>query len=564
MQVPHNLFNRNAVRPTSRTAFAAPAITWGLVAALGSLLIILPIIALIYMALDGGNESMGHILHFVLPRSGPVTLILLVELGVLAAIAGFFSAWLIEFFEFPGRRHFSWLMMLPLAIPTYLAAYGFVEFFSYTGPLQLIIRYLGGYQTARDYWFPDIRNVTGTAIILSLVLYPYIYLTVRSSFRLQGARLMEAARMAGVPPLGILLKITIPLARPAIILGVSLALMEAINDIGAMEYMGVETLTFSVFSTWLNQSNIQGAAQLSLLLLLVVVGLILIERWARRGRKFYEARSTHINLYTARKPLSGWKGWAASLFCAMPVLAGFGIPFYTMADYALIGLSYELDPALITATMTSISYAFIAALVTVIVALCLVYALQQNPHSRILAILVRLSAVGYAVPGTIISLGIFIPFAAFDNWLSDQTSHYLGFSTGLLITGSGATMVFAYVVRFMAMGEGAIDNGMKKISPNIELASRNLGRGQMATLFKTLLPILKPAIMTGFLLVFIDSIKELSATITLRPFGVNTLATYIYDYASRAQVEDAGLAAILVILAGMVPVILIVKTTLDR
>ncbi len=528
-----------------------------------SLLIILPIISLVGLAINAQADGFYHIVQNVLPRVGPTTLILLVQTGALAALAGFIGAWLVSFFDFPGRRILSWALMLPLAVPTYLAAYGFVEFFSFTGPIQTLIRYIGGYTTIHEYWFFDIRSNFGAAIVLSLVLYPYVYMAVRTVFHFQGAKIVESARSAGAGRSRVLFRILLPMARPAIVLGVSLALMEAINDIGAMEYLGIETLTFSVFSLWLNQSDMGAAAQLSLFLLVVVFLLLKLERWARKGRKFHDERSGSSGAHYRREKLSGWQGAAALLFTSLPVLLGFGVPFFIMAGYAVDNLANGFDPALFSALLTSMGFAAIAAVLTVTLAILMAYSVRISKGAGV-NFIVRLASVGYAIPGTIVALGIFLPLAQFDNFLDSNMRNWFGISTGLLITGSGATMILAYVIRFMAMGEGSLDNGFRKISPRIDMASRSLGKTSLQTLRLVLLPILRPAMATAFLLVFIDSLKELSATITLRPFGINTLSTYIYDYASRSLVEETGLASLIVMSAGIIPVILVMRTMLDH
>ena len=548
-------FSKPPVRVSGNKRFIV--FTW-----IVSLLIILPIISLVVLSFGGDSDGFQHIIKNVLPRVGPTTIILLIEVGLLTAFAGFISAWLVSFFDFPGRSIFSWALMLPLAVPTYLAAYGFVEFFSFTGPLQTLVREIGGFTSAKEYWFFDIRTQTGTAIVLSLVLYPYVYMAVRTVFHFQGTRIVESARSLGAGRARVLFSILLPLARPAVVLGVTLALMEAINDIGAMEYLGIETLTFSVYSLWLNQSDMAGAAQLALFLLIVVFVLIKLERWARHGRQFHDERSSVTNRY-AREKLSGWQAAMAFVFTAAPIILGFGIPFWVMAEYAWDYRAEGFNPQLWNALLTSIGFATVAAFITVLLALIMAYAVRVSKSGSV-NFLVRLASIGYAIPGTIVALGIFLPLAKFDNYFDGIMRQVFGFSTGLLITGSGATIILAYVVRFMAMGEGSLDNGMRKITPRIDMASRSLGKTSSQTLRQVLLPILTPAMATAFLLVFIDSLKELSATITLRPFGVNTLSTYIYDFASRSRVEETGIASLIIIITGIIPVILIMRTMLDR
>ncbi|MFK5980913.1 MAG: iron ABC transporter permease [Rhizobiaceae bacterium] len=527
-----------------------------------ALIVAMPLIALIVIAASGTTESISNIAHTVLPTSIKTTILLLVGVGLLSAFIGTMCAWLVSFFEFPGRKIFSWALMLPLAVPTYIAAYSFVEFFSFTGLIQETIRAVGGYTSIKQYWFPEIRTLPGAIFTLSLVLYPYVYISVRALFHFQSARLIETARVLGVKQFPIFLRVLLPLARPAIVLGVTLAMMETINDIGAIEYLGIQTLTFSIFSVWLNQNDIAGAAQLALILLLIASLLIFLERWARRGRSVAENRISSSKTRYTRMKLEGQSGRVAAFACVLPIVIGFGIPLSVLADYTITYYPFGIDADLLEALVTSLIFASVAAIITVLLALLLTYAVRKN-DSGLIALAVRIASVGYAIPGTIIALGIFLPIAMFDNFLDGVFRQAFGISTGLLITGSGATIIYAYTVRFMAMAEGSLDGGFRKIPPQMDSAARSLGRTSSGTLYEVLLPLMRPAIATAALLVFIDSIKELSATIMLRPFGINTLATHVYDFASRARIEEAGFASLIIVAAGIIPVILITKTALD-
>ncbi len=535
------------------------------------LLLGLPVISLIFIAMQGANKNANNIaflIENVLPHSSLVTLKILIGVAVGTSVIGAVTAWLITFFCFPGRSILSWGLMLPLAVPTYLASYGMVEFFSFTGPLQETYRAVMGYKSAQDYslfsanGLFDIRSIHGAVFIFSFVLYPYVYLSTRALFQLQGARLMEVARSLGANQWRVFYRILLPLARPAVALGVSLALMETINDIGAMEYLGVKTLTFSVFSVWLNQGDIAGAAQLSLVLLMLVLVLIAIERISRLGQQFFEARYSTRSDFSPVK-LSGFKAAGALLICILPVLFGFVIPFYSLSKFAWVYIDKAYSSDLWAALSTSLLLAAVAALVTVAIALILAY-VDRVSKLQVISTFVRFSTLGYAVPGTIIALGIFLPLAQLDNWMDGLMRNYVGISTGLLITGSGVSLIYAYVVRFMAMGEGQLHGAFKKISPSQDMAARSLGRSNFKTLTEVLLPSLRPAIASACILVFIDCLKELSATIMLRPFGINTLATYIYDYASQARVEEAGLAAIIIVIVSIIPVIILSKTALHK
>lgn len=526
-----------------------------------ALLVALPIASLCWIAATSGTESLMQLMRTVLPRATVTTSMLMVGVAILTGTIGAISAWLVTFFRFPGQRFFSWALVLPLAVPTYLAAYAFVEFFSFTGPVQQLVRSAGGFRTARDYTFPEIRSLGGAVLIMSLVLYPYVYLATRSLFALQGRRLVEASQLLGAGQLRTLRRILVPMARPAIALGITLALMETINDIGAVEFLGVHTLTFSVFSVWLNQGDLGGAAQLALALLAVVLGLILIERRARHDQRYFELRGGGKGAFTPYR-LRGPAAFAAFLACLLPVAAGFGIPAYVLGGYALRRAEGFADPRLLEALSTSLALAAAAAAVTVAAGFVLAYwtRLRNGRDTP----LMRIATIGYAIPGTVIALGVFIPIAAFDNMVDGFMRRHFGIATGLLLSGSGVLILYAYAVRFMAIAEGALDGGMKRLPPSLDMAARTLGRNHVQTVRQILLPLLGPPLATAALLVFIDSLKELSATILLRPFGVNTLSTYIYEYASRARVEDASPAALVIVLAGIAPVYLLSRMARRR
>ncbi|HHS81940.1 MAG TPA: iron ABC transporter permease [Devosia sp.] len=527
-----------------------------------ALIIGMPVLALLAMALGASPENLGALWRTVLPRSSLTTLILLAGLAVFAGSIGAISAWLVTFFDFPGRRLFAWALMLPLAVPTYISAYAFTEFFTYTGPVQALVRDIGGFSTSRDYWFPDIRSTGGAVLVLSAVLYPYVYMSVRALFLSQGRRAIEAGLALGAGQGRILGRILLPLARPALALGIILAMMEAVNDIGAMEYLGVNTLTFSIFSLWTNQGDMGGAAQLAVILLVLVLALIGAERLARR-RQSYISLGTGGDAF-ARLPLRGGRAALAFVLCLLPVLAGFGIPFITFAGTTIRAGEFGISGALLNALATSFSLSALAALIAVLLALLLRFTLRTHPI-RILAVLARIAASGYAMPGTLIGLGILVPLAMLDNFIDSQMRALFSVSTGLLITGSGATIVYAYVIRFMAAAEGTIDAGMKRISTSLDEAARCFGYSNGRILLRILVPLLHPALATAALLVFIESLKELSATLVLRPFGVETLSIRIHDLASRGRIEEVGMAALLLLLAGIIPAILLSRSSLkDR
>jgi iron(III) transport system permease protein len=354
----------------------------------------------------------------------------------------------------------------------------------------------------------------------------------------------------------VLFRVLLPVARPAIVAGLALVLMETINDIGASEYLGVRTLTFSVFSTWLNRGSLEGAAQIAMVMLLLVAALLAAEQWARRKQRFHNARATQLAQHPPRIRLKGWRAAAATVAALLPVLFGFGIPLYAFGHYSARRLEMFVSPELGAALINSIITASATATLTVLVALFLVNAGRLARSAR-MTMLVRAASLGYALPGTILGLGLLFSLAAFDNAVDAFARANLGFSTGLILTGSAAAVVLACTIRFMALAEGAVRSGLEKLPPHLDEAARSLGHGPQRSAARVLLPLLKPAILTAAVLVFVDTVKELSATILLRPFGFNTLATSVYENASRAVVEDAGPAALLIILTATVPVILL-------
>ncbi len=519
-------------------------------------IVLLPVLTLAGIALSGSGEDWPHLVNFVLPRAATTTLWLMALVAFGTATIGVTTAWLVVAYDFPLRRMLAWALVLPLAVPPYLAAYAFGEFFHFTGPVQTAIRDVFGFQTSRDYWFPDIRSTTGAAIVLSAVLFPYVYLTTRVVFIMQGRNIADVARTLGARPGKVFRKILLPISRPAIAAGVALVLMETLNDIGASEYLGVRTLTLSVFSTWLNRGSLEGAAQIAMIMLVIVFALLMAEQWARRRQRYHAMRATQMKAKPPRVALGGVKGALATLAAGLPVIAGFGIPLYVFADYASRRMQQFADPALFGALTNSIVTATATAVVTIMIALVLIQA-ARLARSHLVTGLTRFAMVGYALPGTVMGLGLLFALARFDNALDAVMRETFGVSTGLLLTGSAAAVVLVCSIRFLALAEGSIRSGLEKLPPNIDEAARSLGRTPGQSARAVILPLLGPAILTAAVLVFVDTIKELSATILLRPFGFNTLATHVYESASRGRPEDGAVAALLIIVTSLIPVVLL-------
>ncbi|MEO4043284.1 iron ABC transporter permease [Hoeflea sp. CAU 1731] len=528
-----------------------------------SVFVLIPVVALFVIALTGSSEDWPHLIRYVIPQSIWTTVLLLLGVAVLTGSMGILSAWLVVSCDFPFRRLLSWALVLPFAVPTYLAAYAYVEFLDYTGPVQSAIRAIFGYTSGSQYSFPEARSLWGAAMILSFVLFPYVYLTCRAVFLMQGKAAVDAARTLGVGRLGAFFRVQLPMARPALAIGITLALMESLNDIGAVEYLGVNTLTFSIYDTWLNRGSLAGAAQIACAMLIIAFGCVVFERWARRRQRFNVTRTTGAVFDTVPQKLTGPAAWAATVACALPILAGFGIPFYILGGFALKRLEQFSGDRLYAALFDSLYVSTVTTLITVVVAFVIAYAARVS-GSRIVAYTGRIASFGYAIPGTVLALGVLIPLAGLDNLINLASEQMFGVKVGLLLTGSGAAIIYACSIRFLTMAEGSVDAGFHKLSPNLDMAARTLGRNRSQTFISVLLPMMRPAAMTAALLVFVDTMKELSATLLLRPFNFNTLATLVYEDASRARVEDAAPAALIIMLVGILPVILISRTAIRR
>lgn len=530
------------------------------IAALATAVIVfMPIAAIFVIGFSADPDNWQHMMTNVIPRAGLRTFWLLLFTGLVTAIIGVGAAWLVASCEFPLRSFLSPALVLPLAIPSYLAAYAFGEFFDFTGPVQTAYRAVFGFTSARDYSFFDVKSLPGAVLVMSAVLYPYVYLACRSMFLMQGRAAADVARTLGSSPLRVFARIQVPMARPAIMIGLTLVMMETLNDIGAVEYLGVQTLTFSVYDTWLNRGSLAGAAQIACFMLVIVAGLLIIERMARRRQRFSSHKTTAIVTDAVRLRLSGARALLAILFCLVPILVGFAVPVFVMVGFALRRIEDFLEPRLLDALWHSTLVSSAAALITVVLAFVLSYAARTD-RSRMAMGAGRLAALGYGIPGTVLGIGVLIPLASFDNALDGWLRQSFGVSTGLLLSGTGFAIVYAYTVRFLTMAEGTIDAGFQKLSPHLDMAARTLGRSGLQTLRQVLMPNLRPAVLTAALLVFIETLKELSATILLRPFNFNTLATLVYEDASRGMAQDASVASMIIIVAGLIPVMLVSRS----
>ncbi len=488
------------------------------------------------------------------PGSIGQTVLLMSGAGILTIVTGTVAAWLVTMYRFPARAIVDRLLVIPLAMPTYIIAYAYVELLDYAGPLQTFVRDLFGFRSSRDYWFPEIRSIGGAVFIMASVLYPYVYLTARASFVQQSVCALEVARTLGRTPLGVFWAVALPLARPALVAGVALVLMECLNDIGAVEYLGVQTLTASVYSTWMQRSNLGGAAQIATVMLGFIVVLFAAERMARGSAQIHHTTGRYRSI--PFHDLTGWKGYTAAAVCAAPFVAGFLVPVLVLIRLAWTASEDAAGNRFFEAASNSFFLSAVAAGVAVWLALTLGYAkrVAANGFTRPA---VRIAGLGYAVPGTVLALGLLIPLAGLDNSIDAMMRSTFGVSTGLLFSGSIFALIIAYSIRFLAVGLGTIEAGLERISPNLDAASRALGETALSTLVRVHLPLLLPALGSAGLLVFVDAMKELPATLLLRPFNFDTLATHIYGLAALEQFEEAALGALTIVAVGLIPVLLL-------
>ena len=547
-------FRLAAWRPRRGPSRADGTRAWTVFAAVLAGIILLPIGTIVVLALGSEQNVWPHLLATVLPRALADTFILMAGVGALSLALGTAAAWLVTMYRFPGRALLDRLLVLPLAMPTYIVAYCYVELLDYSGPVQQLLRALFGWQSARDYWFPEIRTLGGCVLVLSSVLYPYVYLSARASFAQQSVCVLEVARTLGQTPFGAFQSVALPLARPALAAGVALTLMECLNDLGAAQYLGVQTLTVSIYTTWLQRSNLAGAAQIALVALLLVLALLLGERIARGGARVHHTTGRYRAIPFS--DLQGWRAYVVAATCAIPVIVGFILPLLVLLTQASTYLSEALMLGFWRAVRNSVTVAGAAAVSTVCAGLALVYARRLTANAFVRAIL-PIASLGYALPGTVLALGLLLPLAAFDNAADSLLRSALGISSGLLLSGSLFIIVLAYTVRFLAIALGSLEAGFEKLSPNLDAVARTLGETALSSLRRVHVPLLIPALGAAALLVFVDGMKELPATLLLRPFNFETLATHAYSYAALEQFERAALGALTIVLIGLVPVLLL-------
>ena len=541
----------------ARRTWAVPRIDlWSLAALAIAALVLTPIVAVAWLAAFPTENVWPHLAATVLPRYLGNTLVLMAGVGAISAVVGAGTAWLVTMHDFPGRRVLAWALLMPLAIPAYVGAYALVDFLEYAGPVQTGLRAAFGWRDAGDYAFPSIRSLPFATLVIGLSVYPYVYLLARAAFSEQSGAGIEVARALGAGPWRRFLSVGLPLARPAIAAGVAVTMMEAVNDYGTVAYFGVQTLTTGIFSTWLIGGNAGGAAQIACVILALVAGLVALERASRRRRRFWQAARAQRPI--ARVRLEGGAGALACAACAAPVALGFVFPAAVMAWLSVADAGTWLAPGLGRALASTVAVAGTASVAVVGLALVMTYAVRMTGRT-LPRLVLPVTTVGYAAPGAVLALGVLIPMAALDNRVADAVLALTGHDPGLILTGSAAAIVLAYVVRFFAIGQGAADAALGRIPPALPLAARSLGRGPGGVLREVHLPLMRGSVAMALLLVFVDAVKELPATLLLRPFGFNTLATRVHDQASLERLAEAAPAALLITGVGLVAVLLLAR-----
>ncbi len=515
-----------------------------------SIILFAPLIALAFTAFGDTGGAMGHLFETVLGRYFRSTFQLMFGVGLVAVVFGVSAAWIISRYRFIGRSALEWMLVLPAAVPAYIIAYTYTDFLEYAGPVQSMVRAIFGFSSSREYWFPEIRSMGGAILVMGAVLYPYVYITTRTAFQLTSTRLFEAGRLMGG---NIFYGIALPLARPAIAAGLALVMMEVVSDFGTVEYFAIDTLTLGIFNVWLGMGNMPAAARIALMAFVIVVMLLGLERWGRSGQNFENQSRGPAGVLAVQ--LGPWRGALAAFICTVPIILGFFIPVGVLLNFILSGFSQGMPANTMNAIQNTLLVALLGAgvIIAMAVFVSIIARYQSGRPGRIMA---AISSSGYAVPGTILAIGVLgCVYGVEQLWrgiMGDDTSRF--------ISGTLAVLIFAYVVRFQAVGYGAINAGLKRLPPNIMPASQVLGHPFSSSVLRVTMPLLKPSMLAGLLLAFVDIMKELPMTLLLSPFDFETLATLTYQFAKDELLEDAAVPALLIVLSGLIPVIIINKS----
>jgi len=518
-----------------------------------ALVLALPVIVVSAHVFFPADEIWQHLTETVLFDYISQSLWLSLGVAVGTLILGVSAAWLTSMCQFPGRGVFEWALLLPMAMPAYIIAYTYTGLLDFAGPVQTLLRELMGWGYG-DYWFPPIRSLGGAIAMLTLVLYPYVYLLSRAAFLNQSLCVLDVSRTLGNTPAQTFFRVALPLARPAIIAGLSLALMETLADYGTVSYFGISTFTTGIFRTWFGMGSAAAAAQLAALLMVFVLVLIVMEKLSRRQAKYHHTSRHHQQL--KRFQLKGNQAWLAFSFCLALLLASFVIPAAQLLKWTLQVADTVIDDAFMTLVYNSLKLASLTALLALFLALLLSYG-KRLFGGKLVGFAVRLASMGYAIPGAVIAVGVMIPFAWLDNSIDSWARANLDFSTGLLLSGTLVAVIFAYLVRFLAVAIQTVESGLGQVRLSMDEAARSLGHSPLAVLRKIHMPMLRGSLLTALLLVFVDVLKELPATLILRPFNFNTLAVKTFELASDERLAEAAPTALAIVATGLLPVIIL-------
>ena len=519
-----------------------------------AVLMMVPLLTVVGMAISPSVSIWRHLAETVLWDYISTTLTLMIGVGTGVTVIGASTAWLVTMCRFPGRNIFNWALLLPLAVPAYILAFVITDQLEYAGTVQTALRTFFGWQSSQDYWFPEIRSLGSAIFVMTLVLYPYVYLLARAAFLEQSICVIEVSRTLGKGPWRSFFSVALPLARPAIVIGVTLALMETVNDFGTVDFFAVNSFAAGIYDVWLNMNSRSGAAQMATVLLLLILALIGAENWARRDQAFHHTTSKYRTLPSYR--LTGIRAALAFVACLVPIALGFVLPTSVLANYATNFYEETLSADYLTYATNSLTLATVTALLAVAIGSFMAYGVRLS-SSKLIRAVTWLASVGYAVPGAVLAIGIVIPLGAFDNALDSFIQTLVGIPTGLLLSGTIFGLIYGYLARFLALSYGTMESSLGKITPHMDDAARTLGHGPAQTLRRVHFPLMRGSLLTAALLVFVDCMKELPLTLILRPFNYDTLATFVYQYASDELLEESALGALSIVVAGILPVILL-------
>jgi len=546
-----------ALKPDKRAGlFPGQLNKWHYASGALALLVAVPLLVVFSGWLQPSTEVWSHLAETLLSQLFINTIKLVVGVGLGVMLLGVSLAWLTARCDFPGRRLFDWMLMLPLAIPAYVMAFVAIGLLDFSGPVQTALRdWLG----SGNFWFPEIRSTGGVILVMVLVLYPYVYMLARTAFLTQGRSTLEAAQTLGYGPLSVFWKVALPMARPAIVAGTSLALMETLADFGTVATFNYDTFTTAIYKAWFGFFSLQAASQLASLLLLFVFVSLMTERFTRKRADYHD---TMRSGKTPRFHFSGWRGWGITALLSLFFSLAFLLPFIQLCLWAFGAVSEELDARYLGLLYHTLVLGLLAALVTTAGALILGFA-RRYQRDRITSLTVTLSTLGYALPGSVLAVGIMIAVTQADNFLHTFMATMGATTSGQILSGSVFALVLAYVIRFMAVAHGPVETGLSRIKHSLPEAAQTLGATPRHVLTKIYLPLLRPGLFTAMLLVLVDTMKEMPATLLMRPFGWDTLAVRIYEMTSEGEWERAALPAITLVLVGLLPVILLVRKTLQ-